>query len=69
MTKKYYPNKIKCKFCNTIIESKHRHDLQRCPCGKVFIDGGYDYKRVGYPGGMNPEDCYENVEIGIDDDN
>lgn len=63
MDKKYYPNKIRCKLCNTVIESKFTHDFQTCSCGKVFIDGGYEYRRVGCTGDINPEDCFEEVEI------
>ena len=60
---KYDPNKIKCKLCNTIIESKYTHDFQVCKCGKVYIDGGLSYTRIGFPGDMKPEDCFERVKI------
>lgn len=53
-------NAIRCKSCNTIIESKHRHDFVSCPCGAVFVDGGLDYFRAGWPGGK-PEDHFENL--------
>lgn len=39
---------IKCLECGTILFSKHRHDFQICPChNETFIDGGFDYCRVG----------------------
>ena len=39
---------IKCLVCNTILESKHRHDLQQCNCSnKAFVDGGLSYERFG----------------------
>ncbi len=41
-------NKIKCKFCGDIIESKHRHDFETCKCGRVSVDGGHDYLRRCY---------------------
>lgn len=42
-------NKIKCKKCGDIIESKHRHDFKFCKCQAVAVDGGKDYlRRVGY---------------------
>ena len=41
-------NAAHCLRCNTVIESKYRHDFQRCPCGDTFIDGGLDYIRVGF---------------------
>lgn len=41
-------NAIKCKLCEDIIESKHRHDFVSCKCGSVSVDGGTDYlKRCG----------------------
>ena len=41
-------NKIKCKKCGDIIESKSTNDYKRCSCGTVAIDGGKDYlKRIG----------------------
>ena len=47
-------NKIQCKNCGDVIESKHRHDWVACSCFKneednqgVFVDGGTDYLRRG----------------------
>lgn len=41
-------NKIKCKKCGDIVESKSTNDYKRCSCGAVAVDGGIDYlKRVG----------------------
>ena len=41
-------NAIKCLVCNTILESKHRHDFQQCNCSnKAFVDGGLSYERIG----------------------
>lgn len=52
-------NKIKCKCCGEVIESKSRHDFKFCACGKVAIDGGHFYlKRSG-----NPNDWRELSEI------
>ena len=36
-------NKIKCKKCGNIIESKSTNDYKRCSCRTVAIDGGKDY--------------------------
>ena len=58
MTDKILRNRIRCKKCNDIIESTHRHDFKYCKCGSVFVDGGHDYQRCGYPGG-NVEDWIE----------
>ncbi len=41
-------NKIKCKKCGDIIESKSTNDYKRCSCGAVAVDGDKDYlKRIG----------------------
>ena len=41
-------NSIKCLVCNTILESKHRHDFQQCNCSnKAYVDGGLSYERIG----------------------
>ena len=46
--KKIQCNKIKCKNCGDIIESKRIHDLVYCSCGSVAVDGGLEYlKRIG----------------------
>lgn len=45
--------KIKCKYCQTIIESEHVHDLVFCNCERIFIDGGDEYTRIGF---QEPED-------------
>ena len=43
-------NKIQCKKCGSIIESKHRHDFKFCDCKSVAVDGGLAYlRRLGYP--------------------
>ena len=40
-------NKIKCKKCGDIIESKSTNGYKKCSCGTVAIDGGKDYlKRI-----------------------
>ena len=52
-------NKIQCKKCNDIIESKHVHDFKWCSCKSIAIDGGLEYlRRVG-----NLEDIIELSEF------
>lgn len=51
-------NRIKCKHCGDVIESTHVHDFKYCGCGKVFVDGGREYCRCGFPSG-NSEDHIE----------
>lgn len=41
-------NAILCKKCNRILFSRNRHDFNVCEiCKTTFIDGGFDYIRVG----------------------
>ncbi len=41
-------NKIQCKHCGDIIESKHVHDFMTCSCEMCSVDGGHDYLRRSY---------------------
>lgn len=42
-------NKIRCKKCGDIIESKSVHDYKECQCGAVAVDGGLYYlRRCGF---------------------
>lgn len=38
-------NRAKCKLCQEVIESFHRHDYVCCKCGEIAVDGGNDYHR------------------------
>lgn len=59
---KIYVNKIRCKICGDIIESKHTYDFKYCKCGAVAVDGGLDYRRrIG--GHENWEELSEYEEI------
>ena len=45
---KIISNKIRCKRCGDIIESKSEHDLQTCSCKSIAVDGGLIMpKRIG----------------------
>ena len=40
-------NSVKCLICNTILESKHRHDFVMCQCpNETTCDGGLEYQRT-----------------------
>lgn len=40
-------NAIKCLQCNTVLESKHRHNYVRCSCpNEAATDGGLAYQRI-----------------------
>lgn len=47
-------NKIKCDACQDEIESTHVHDFRSCKCGRVFVDGGHEYRRTGWTGDGGP---------------
>ena len=51
-------NKIRCKRCEDIIESKTVHDFKFCKCGAVAVDGGKEYLRRCF---INTEDDYEEL--------
>jgi len=60
MTERILHNKIRCKQCQDVIESTHRHDFKYCGCGAVFVDGGHEYLRRG--GELeNIEELYEHT--------
>ena len=57
--KKILVNKIQCKKCKDIIESKHVHDFKWCTCKSIAVDGGLEYlRRIG-----NLEDIIELSEF------
>ena len=40
-------NSVKCLICNTILESKYRHNYVKCHCpNETTCDGGLDYQRT-----------------------
>lgn len=39
---------VRCQECGDEIYSNSRHDCVQCECGCSFIDGGFDYIRVGF---------------------
>ena len=41
-------NSIKCLECNTVLESKYRHDFSSCSCdNEAHVDGGLVYQKLG----------------------
>ena len=48
-------NKVRCRKCGDVIESKNQHDFVSCKCGAISVDGGRSYlRRLG-----NDEDIEE----------
>lgn len=55
--KRITKNAVRCKICNTVIESLSRHHFVWCVCSAVAVDGGRDYlKRV-----FNDQNEYEEL--------
>ena len=60
-------NKIQCKHCNDLIESRHVHEYKKCSCGKVAVDGGLEYLKREFPE-FPTENHYIELSCYIDDD-
>lgn len=57
-------NAIKCLVCNTVLESKHRHNFRSCGCSnQSFVDGGLLYNRTGAVDLNLVEDLCEYAEM------
>ena len=52
-------NSALCLECNTEIESRHRHDFVKCPCGAIAVDGGKDYLKRSFM----PDKKYQDTSI------
>ena len=40
-------NAVKCLVCNSVLESKHRHNYVQCRCSnEAAVDGGLVYQRI-----------------------
>lgn len=63
---KLVSNKIRCKFCGDVIESRSVHDFRRCKCGKCSTDGGLEYAQRSFFT-ENPEDTYQDLSTYIDE--
>ena len=62
MDSKILVNKIRCKKCGEVIESKTVHDYRMCSCGAVAVDGGCDYlRRTGRKQDWKELSVYETV--------
>ena len=63
---KLISNKIRCKFCGDVIESRSVHDFRSCKCGKCSTDGGLEYAKRSFITN-NPEDTYEDLSTYVDE--
>ncbi len=55
-------NKARCRLCDDLIISTHRHDFKYCKCGEISVDGGKDYLRRGAKNFDNFEELSEETE-------
>lgn len=51
-------NRIRCRNCGEIIESKSVHDFVTCSCGRCSADGGHDYLSRSF---LKSQDDYEEL--------
>lgn len=49
-------NKIQCKHCGEIVESKSIHEFVTCKCGACSVDGGHYYLSRSFI--KSPEEDY-----------
>lgn len=56
MIEKIITNKIQCKHCGEIIESKSIHNFVTCKCGTCSVDGGHYHLSRSYK--HTPEQDY-----------
>lgn len=61
MKKWRYQSGIRCVSCQDIIYSVMRHDFKHCKCGKVNINGGKNYTKIGFETGSD----FENITIDL----
>jgi len=45
---------VTCPKCGYTVYSRTQHDFRKCFCGAIFIDGGFEYTRVGFSTDMEP---------------
>lgn len=64
-------NRAKCKVCEDVLESFHRHDYVTCKCGQISIDGGLDYFKasaIDFDNFLRLDDNDNEIVVGFVDD-
>lgn len=59
---------LQCPACHDIIYSRARHDMRRCSCGKIAIDGGRSYCKVSFHPSVNGKFKHLTLDLDIDDE-
>lgn len=62
-------NKIMCRRCGEIIESKTVHDYKTCKCGSCAVDGGHNYLRRCFTNRDDIIEMSEVIMVDKEDDN
>ena len=63
---KILSNKIQCKHCGEVIESKHVHEFVTCKCETCSVDGGHYHLSRSYKN--SPEEDF--IELSeVEEDN
>ena len=66
MTERIKVNKIRCKLCGDVIESKNVHHMVWCRCGAVAADGGTAYlKRAWNPTAFEEAGISKPTQVNI----
>lgn len=55
-------SQVRCKICDDVISSNYTHDLKKCSCGTIYVDGGREYQRIGW----TPKEGLDGVDHYID---
>ena len=53
---------IECPSCKDVIYSRARHDYNKCSCGEVAVDGGFDYLKFAFKTQL-PEQRRVNIDV------
>ena len=61
-SKRIKVNKARCRKCDEIVISAHRHDYQRCSCGRIAVDGGREYLKRAFIDQRDIEELTEYFE-------
>lgn len=58
-------NRARCRLCDEVIVSTHRHDYVTCECGAISVDGGRAYLRRAWSPfcGTSPQEVIEDMSI------
>jgi len=55
--------KIKCLFCNDIIENNEIHNIIFCNCGKTGLDYNPHHPRIIFERNINEKKMYEIIDL------